>query len=441
MTGDLTERVRRCVDAQREDAIALLSELISVNSVNPTFPGVARDSVIGGETRCNEILAERYQRSGVEVHWVATDDERRNLVAVRKGSGGGPGLMLNGHVDTVPPVEPGNWTHGDPWKPAVRDDYLYGLGATDMKAGIVAMTLVANTLGSLGINLRGDLQFHSVVGEETWEHELGTTACVEAGFAAEGAVVMEATSAYRPMSLTTISSALWNLSVHVEGKSTHAGNRYYALRPGGAGDAIGVNALEKGVKVVQMLQELETEWGMTRNHPAFPPGFFTLMPGVFYSDAGYPVPFYFPDKATISYDVWHNPDQSAEEVSQEIEAFVAAGCQLDTWMRDHPPRFEWISHYPPFSTDWNAPLVQSMAGAHADVSGRPVTEPTPSEPAHFGAVCDASWLQLKGISSVVFGPGDGRLAHCLDERVEIGQILEAAATVTLGAINYLGIAD
>ena len=67
---------------------------------------MVRENVIGGETRVNEILEERYRQAGLETHWVAEDPERRNLVGVRGGAGGGRSLILNAHVDTVAPVEP-----------------------------------------------------------------------------------------------------------------------------------------------------------------------------------------------------------------------------------------------------------------------------------------------------------------------------------------------
>src|SRR5919198_4051186 len=105
------------IEARREDAVELLRELVAIDSTNPTFAGVSRAEVIGGETRCNEVLRERYEQAGLEPHWVALDPERKNLVGLRKGRGGGRSLILNGHVDTVPPVEPGSWVTGDPWLP------------------------------------------------------------------------------------------------------------------------------------------------------------------------------------------------------------------------------------------------------------------------------------------------------------------------------------
>ena len=100
------DRLFEAIGARRDDAVDLLSELVQTNSVNPAFAGVDRAEVIGGETRCNEILRERYEQAGLETHWVAEDPERRNLVGVRGGAGGGRSLILNGHIDTVPPSIP-----------------------------------------------------------------------------------------------------------------------------------------------------------------------------------------------------------------------------------------------------------------------------------------------------------------------------------------------
>ena len=119
MTTVALEPVLARIDARRDDAVDLLTELVRTNSVNPAFAGVTREDVIGGETRANEILRERYEQAGLETHWVAPDPERKNVVGVRPGRGGGRSLALNGHVDTVPPVDPELWVNGSPWNAEV----------------------------------------------------------------------------------------------------------------------------------------------------------------------------------------------------------------------------------------------------------------------------------------------------------------------------------
>jgi acetylornithine deacetylase len=434
--GRVGEAVLSAIDAREGEAIRLLEGLIRIDSTNPNFPGVDRQKSLGGETECNNLLAEAFLGSGCDIHWVAVDEKRQNLVAVRPGRDGGRSLILNGHVDTVPPVDPDNWAIADPWQPELREGRLYGLGSTDMKAGLSAMWLAVQALADTDVRLAGSIIVQCVVGEETWEHEIGTTACVRAGFGGEAAIVTEPTSLLRPLTICVVSAGLWALKIVVKGKSTHAGNRPLAIRPGGLGDKIGVNALEKGVKIVEALQALELEWGITKNHPSFSPGFFNLLPGTFYSDAGYPVPYYFPDRAEIQYDIWHDPRDTAEECAQEIERFVLAQCQMDSWLRDNPPTFEWVRYYPPLETPWGHPLPQTLKRAHEANTGVYVPPPTPNTPANFGAAMDGTWLQQAGIPSVVFGPGELTIAHSKDEYVEVDQVGCAARSLALAALDW-----
>ncbi len=436
---ELRQRVFDRVDGLRDEAVGLLQELVRIDSTNASFAGVDRADVIGGETRCNEVLRERYEQAGLETQWVAPDPERKNLVGVRKGSGRGRSLILNGHVDTVPPVEPESWITGSPWNPEIRDGRLYGLGSTDMKGSDTAMWLVAQALEDEGARLAGDLQLHSVVGEEMMEHELGTSACVDAGFRADAAVVTEPTSLPSPLTVSPIAPGNWYMRITVEGKSTHCGNRPLAIRPGGPGDAIGVNALEKGIKIVLALQELEAQWGMTKSHPYFSPGFFSLLPGVFYADPGLPIPFYFANRAQISYSIWYPPQQDARDVAGEIEDYVLAACRLDPWLREHPPRFEWLNNWPPMETPWEHPIVQAMVRGHEAASGTRVPAPSPQHPVNFGAASDGSFLEDAGIPTVVFGPGDLRLAHCKDESVSLDEVIAAAKSLAACVMEWCGV--
>ncbi len=425
MPTDLSA-VLAAIDARRPDAEELLADLVRINSVNPEFVGAVRDEVIGGETRCNQVLAERFEQAGLELHWIAEDPERRNLVGHRAGAGGGRSLALNGHVDTVPPVEPDDWVNGSPWNAEVRDGRLYGIGSTDMKAAVSAMWLAAQALEDTGAALNGDLQLHSVVGEETMQHELGTSACIEAGFRTDAAVVCEPTSLPQPLTVSPVAAGNWYFRVRLHGKSTHCGNRAEAIRPGGPGDAIGVNALEKGVKVIGWLQDLETQWGMTKSHPYFMPGFFSILPGVFYSDPGLDIPFYFANRAEIAYSLWYPPDENRDEIVHQVEDHVLGHARHDPWLREHQPEFEWINNWPPANTPWDEPIVQAMVRGHEQANDTTLADPSPQSPVAFGAASDASFYEAAGVPAVVSGPGELQLAHCKNESVALDEMTAAA---------------
>jgi acetylornithine deacetylase/succinyl-diaminopimelate desuccinylase family protein len=435
----LSARIDDAIECLAPGAEKLLEELVATNSINPGFPGIARESVIGGETACTRLIGNYLSTLGFELNDIAVDPERVNLAAVLKGTGGGRSLLFNGHVDTVAPFKPEAWTSGDPWKPVRQGEELFGLGSTDMKGGLAAACLAMAALNEAGIRLTGDLQLHAVVGEETMDHENGTTAVIKAGFRADAAIVSEPSSQPDPLTIAPVSAGNFNLEISVKGHGTHAGNRGAAIRAGGEGPSAGVNAVEKLIKVVQALQDLEQEWGITKSHPAFPPGLFSLVPGVFHGDVGVPSVGYMADHAHVGYLVWYAPQEDPEAVKAEIERHVHHVAQLDPWLRENPPVFKWHSNWPVADMPVDHPLVGALVDARAAVLGPlpPGRAPTAS----FNAVSDASFLQAQGIPAVVLGPGNIRYAHAVDERINMREWRECARIYARTIIEWCGIAD
>ena len=131
------------------DALALAQELIRVPSVTPDT-GAAQD-----------VLAAALEREGFEVwrhSWgEAPDGPVANLFA-RRGSGG-PHLAFAGHTDVVPPGDADAW-NVDPFAGEVRDGFLVGRGANDMKSAIAAfagaVSAVRQEAGSISFVITGD---------------------------------------------------------------------------------------------------------------------------------------------------------------------------------------------------------------------------------------------------------------------------------------------
>jgi hypothetical protein len=108
--------------------------------------------------------------------------------------------------------------------------------------------------------------------------------------------------------------------VTVPGKTSHAAMRAHTFRAGGLGASVAVNAIDKGVAMFQAIRALEDEWGQTKHHPLFPPGRFTLHPGVVTcGPKGVPVPFFISEFITIEYCCWYHPDEDPEDVGREVE--------------------------------------------------------------------------------------------------------------------------
>ncbi len=138
------------------DAVALLQQLIRLNTVNPP----------GNERTAQELLAGELAGAGFSVRLEGRTEDRPNLVARLDGPGEGPVLCLLSHVDTVL-ARPEEWSH-DPWSGDLADGFVWGRGAIDMKSQTAAEVAAATALAASGWRpARGSLLVVSVVDEET----------------------------------------------------------------------------------------------------------------------------------------------------------------------------------------------------------------------------------------------------------------------------------
>lgn len=429
----MQERLLETVEELRDELVTAVSAAVHIPSVNPRYPGQSYEDVVGGEGDVARYLARLYEAIGCEVDVFGVEPGRENCVGLLRGSGGGRSLIYNGHIDVVPPGPADQWADGDPWSGRIEDGRIWGRGACDMKAGVVAQAFAALALRRAGISLRGDLILEAVVGEEMMEHELGTTACVERGYRADAAVVSEASAPPTSLAVAPVTPGVMWFALTVEGKATHTSMRGETIHAGGYGTSVGVSAIDKAFLVYEALRRLEQEWGLNKRHPLFRPGHFTIHAAVF---VGSPqtglVPFFVPDLATIDYIVWYHPDDKPDHVRAVIEERVAGASQLDDWLRERPPTVEWKHHWPPSVVDPEHPIVLATCRAHELASGRPATV------GGFPAVDDATFLNRAGIPAISYGPGDLRVAHAVDECVEIEELVLATKGYALLAANWCG---
>jgi acetylornithine deacetylase/succinyl-diaminopimelate desuccinylase-like protein len=128
------------------DATALLQRLIRFNTVNPP----------GNERPAQEMLRSELDAAGFECELLGATEERPNLIARLPGAAAGPRLCYLSHVDTVL-ADPAEWTV-DPWSGEIKDGYLWGRGALDMKGQGACEVAAACALGRSGWRpARGEL--------------------------------------------------------------------------------------------------------------------------------------------------------------------------------------------------------------------------------------------------------------------------------------------
>ncbi|WJR31806.1 M20/M25/M40 family metallo-hydrolase [Mycobacteroides immunogenum] len=429
------------VDGLRDELVATLAEAIALRSVNPTYAGQDYDDLVGGESDVAQLLAGVYRQSGAEVELFGEVPGRDNVVGVLRGSGGGRSLIFNGHVDVVPADDGAAWTH-DPFSGFHDQTHIWGRGSVDMKSGLVAQAFAARALHESGVTLRGDLMLQGVVGEENLEHHLGTSAVLGRGYTADGAIIAEPTGSRLPLSVMPATPGVLVLRITVTGRSGHASARALmraqaASNPGV--EPVAVSAVDAALSIHEALRRLEIEWEQTRIDPLFERGQFTIGLDVIEGGARSARNVAFiPDETVLDYAVFYPPADDVAGVQAEIVRTVSAVVEADPWLRREPPRIEWPMHYPGGRTDKDHPLCQAVISARQDAatgsafSGPPDVRPFPS-------AADLPWFTAAGIPAVGMGPGNLAMAHAVDERCAIEEIICATKAYALVAMRWCGV--
>jgi acetylornithine deacetylase len=322
--------IAEAVAAQREWMEDLLAEL------------VAAPTVLGHEEPGQAIMARAFAQCDLEpvdvplraqalradphhspFSWEV--DGKRNVVATWAAGRKDPearSLILNGHVDVVPPASAALWAT-PPFEPRRDGDWLYGRGAGDMKAGLVAMTGAVRALRSLDVRLGAALALQSVVEEECTGN--GTLQCLLDGHRADAAVLTEPHPDHFAISQVGV---LW-FEVDVRGRPAHAARA----------KALGHNAIEAAATVLASLRELEAELNADPPPPydsfAHP---INLNPGMVQAgDWASTVPA----ECTIAYRLACYPGTDPARLRAQVEQAVARAAQRDDFLRENPPRVRY----------------------------------------------------------------------------------------------------
>jgi len=133
-----------------DPALQLAIELLSIDSVTPDDKG------------CQQLICERLKALGFDCEFMPFG-EVTNLWA-RKGTQG-PVLAFAGHTDVVPTGPLDAW-HSDPFRPEIRDGYLYARGAADMKSSIACMVVACERFLEKNPEHQGSIAFLITSDEE-----------------------------------------------------------------------------------------------------------------------------------------------------------------------------------------------------------------------------------------------------------------------------------
>lgn len=413
---------QRVLDAIDIDGlIAYLCDLVSVPSLDGTpEENAAQEHVAAQLARCGmEVDMWAIDMPALQAHPAASwEVERPRALGVVGSMGegrGGRSLILNGHVDVVPAGDLANWRY-DPWRGTVADGRVYGRGALDMKGGLCCAIFAAKAIRDAGVRLGGRLLIQSVIGEE--DGGTGTLAAILRGHTATAAVVVEPTE----LAVAPAQAGAHNFRLTVPGRSAH-----------GCVREEGVSAIERYYPLQQAILELERARNARVSDPLFAryklPNAIcigTVRAGTWASSVAESL------VAEGRYGIAIGEDPMAARA--ELERAVAAAAQADPWLRENPPTLEWWGGtFDPAATPADHPIVATVTESFASANGR--------APALEGMTYGADMRLLVNVGqipTVLFGPGDVRLAHRPDEHVPVADLVAVTRTLALTALRFCG---
>ena len=394
-TPAVTDVYRGSIDANLERWRRLFQELIQL------------PSHFEGEQQIVEKVAAYIDALGVELHRVAhvTDTLRElpaaqhplsdkagrsSLVARLPGKGGGRSLVINTHLDIVPAGDPSSWTF-PPFSGHIdtENNVIYGRGAMDDKAGVTASLAILETLSGSEHALSGDVIFQYVLEDEITGN--GSLLCLEAGFGADAALIMDGTRMDK-----AINQHAGQLQFEVELKGKPASVSVSHM---------GVNAAEMIARLLIDLRDHVFSLNGQRVAPwtKFPSPYQLIIQRIESEGAQLTVPESATARCYVTFPPTHSLATMRQFITEHIELFAQAH-DLSVL-----PQVKWNGFATePVQADTHE--LEAALKETADGLGLEAIEVGPST-----GTSDMRHFAAAGIPCLLYGPGNGHNPHRPDE--------------------------
>ena len=392
---------------------------------------IGTPSFTGDEQAMAELMRETFLDLGLHVQWQQVEDGRANVLGIQEGSGGGPSLMFNGHVDT-------SYSGREPWlrhvpgfqpKAFVEDGRLYGLGISNMKGALACYVEALRALGDAGVRLRGDVMIAAVCGEiektqfgdaqgpEYRGYAAGSRYLVSHGGVADMCILGEPTESKVVLGHF---GSLW-LRITTQGPFVHT-----AFSEGKRGE----NSIVRMREVLDAVLEWIPSWEEDPEN-AYRGAKAIVNVGAIEGGFGWRVSR-TPHRTDLFLDVRVPPTK---------EMAVARGQMLELvrTLRERFPEYgvegEVYVTAPGAEIAEDHPLVGALDGAHAEVFG---SAPERDVTRWFS---DASVLTRYGIATVNYGTSTGLLDTVKGENLEIEGLVKTAEVYARVAMKVCEVAE
>ena len=384
--------------------IELTQTLVRMDSV--AAPGRPHEEAIA------RFLAARLEASGFAVTVSEVAPQRLNVVADWDSGRAGRLLILEGHTDVVTEGDRSVWTR-DPFGGEIVDGALYGRGSADMKGGLAAAIIAAETLMAHGSRLSGGVRLLIPCDEEGMMTGIKRIVADgqhlrSDGLPADGAIICEP----EELELCLFQRGGIRLRVTFTGVQAHGAMPYAGRNP--------IPALARFILELRVMQDaLQMRLG---EHPML--GHAWITPTVL--EAGsWPQLNVMHAAARVGVDIRSVPGVEHTQIYSSLrEILERLGAEERV-----QSRLEIIDDRPWTQTAPDAAIVRSLEAACEVVLGRP---------ARYGGVpgtTDGTFLHKAGVPIVTVGPGDREIPHQANEFVRVAELVSSARLdVAAGAL-------
>jgi succinyl-diaminopimelate desuccinylase len=369
--------------------MSLTRQLLEFKTVNP--PGIER--------ACARYLGGLLESAGYRVSYFEFAEKRTTLVARLSGGSEKKPVCFTGHLDTVP-LGATPWSR-DPFGSELDGDRLYGRGASDMKSGIAAMTMMALRLAQTK-NRKGGVTFVFTAGEET---------------TCQGAE-----------HLTRLDNALGQAGALIAGEPTanapwvaHKGCVHYEIRTKGTAAHAsmperGDNAIYKAAEVIAKLRQFRFD---ISDHPIL--GAPTLSVGTISGGTAINL---VPDEAAIGVDFRTLPSQDEETILLQLWSLL--GPDVEIRRLDGARSVETNA-----DNEWVQHVFDIIERLHSE-------RPVPGGATYF-TDCSVLTPAYGNPPTIILGPGEPEMAHKTDEFCHLSKIEWAIEAYTEIARTWCGV--
>lgn len=398
--------IAKAVKASFEEETVFLSTLVKTKSANPHTP---QDSPLheSVEGEVPTLIYEKLKSIGLAPRYVGASKERPNVVCEWGEKRGRLGLMLNGHMDTIPPEGRDLIA---PFSGAVRNGKVYGLGVLDMKASLAAYVFAVKALMTAGVKLKGKLTLAFVVDEESGAcSPYGTQFLLDQGIVPKACFIGEHGSEY----VRTAQRGGYRFKIITKGVAVHTGVSAWEKQE------VGHNAVVDMAKIIEALQGLEVPFKSSKMFEGRKP-MFTFPTKI----SGGVAMNVVPALCEAYGDVRLLPGNSESQVKLlMIERLQKLGV---------PYEIQDLIYVPAVEIDSHDPVVLSLQKSAKAVFGKE-PEAKVSGPATDG------WMMVKRDIPTIMGYGpDGGGEHGKGEWVDLESLQKVTEVYARFIVDYLG---